>query len=263
MDEIRKPKILSFDLEVSPAVGWFYPPTYETGILKVEERQKLMSFAFQWVGEKRITSVCLQDFSDYADDPRDDRQLVEALHEQMSRADILLGQNSDNFDIKMANYFFIRNDLDPIPPTKSIDTKKIAKRYFRFNNNKLDNLGEELGIGGKTEITHADLWYKCFVEGDEKSWKLLRKYNENDVRITTEIYLKMRGFMRTHPNLARLSGDFDSCPGCGGFNYRIRAYRYTNVSRYHQYSCNDCGIYFSDRRAISETDIEKPKFVVA
>lgn len=259
MDKIKKPKILSFDLEVSPAIGWFYPPTYDTGILKVEERQKLMSFAFQWVGEKRITSVALNDFSDYEKDPRDDRQLVEALHEQMSRADILLGQNSDNFDIKMANYFFIRNNLEPIPPTKSIDTKKIAKRYFRFANNKLDNLGEELGVGGKTEITHADLWYKCFVERDEKSWALMNKYCENDVRITTEIYLKMRGFMRNHPNLARISGDFDSCPGCGGYNYRIRAYRYTNLLKYHQYSCNDCGIFFSDRQAVLDS---KPSFVV-
>lgn len=261
---MRKPKILSFDLEVSPALGWFYPPTYETGILKVEERQKLMSFAFQWVGEERITSVCLEDYSDYSNDPHNDRQLVEALHEQMSRADILLGQNSDNFDIKMANYFFIRNDLEPIPPSKSIDTKKIAKRYFRFANNKLDNLGEELGIGGKTKVTHANIWYDCYMLRDPEAWKLMREYNENDVRITTAIYLKMRGFMRSHPNLTRLTGDFDSCPACGGYNYRIRAYRFTNVSRYHQYSCNDCGIYFSDRKAIVEnTAVQKPKFVVA
>jgi hypothetical protein len=259
--EIRKPKILSFDLEVSPALGWFYPPTYETNILKLVDRQYLMSFAWQWLGDKRIKSLCMPDVDDHYGQ---DMNLVAELHKVMSEADILLGQNSDNFDVKMANYFFIKNDLEPIPPSKCIDTKKIAKRYFRFVNNKLDNLGEELGVGGKTKITQGDIWHDCFVLNDLKAWKLMKKYNENDVRITTEIYLKMRGFMRSHPNLARLTGEFDSCPFCGGFNYRVRAYRTTNIGRYHQYSCNDCQGFFSDRQAISEKDGDiKPKFTIA
>lgn len=264
IQEIKKPRIVSFDLEVSPALGWFYPPTWETGILKIAHRQKLMSFAWQVVGEKKIHALCLADMKGYSKHPQDDKLLTMELHKVMSQADILLGQNSDNFDIKMANYFFIRNDLEPIPPTKSLDTKKIAKRYFRFANNKLDNLGEELGVGGKTKITQGDIWFDCFMLQDKKAWKLMNIYCKNDVRVTTEIYLKMRGFMRQHPNLARLSGEFDSCPGCGGYNYRVRAYRYTTASRYHQYSCNDCQIFFSDRKAISEKEGDnKPQFVVA
>lgn len=259
---IKKPRIVTFDLEVSPALGYFYPPTWETGILKVEERQKLMSFAWQVVGEKKIHSRNLSQTDSYNVDPQNDKLLTMELHEVMSNADILLGQNSDNFDIKMANYFFIKNGLEPIPPTKSIDTKKIAKRYFRFMNNTLDNLGEELGVGGKTEITYKDLWVKAFLEGDKKSWKLMNKYCENDVRVTTEIYLKMRGFMHSHPSLSRISGEWDSCPRCGSYSYRIKAYRTTNTSRYHQFQCNECGGYFSDRKAITENagDI-KPAYV--
>lgn len=263
IQEIKKPRIVSFDLEVAPALGWFYPPTWETGILKTEQRQRLMSFAWQVVGEKKITAMNLSHTDTYKVDPHNDKLLAIELHKVLTDADILLGQNSDNFDIKMANYFFIMNDLEPVPPHKTIDTKKIAKRYFRFANNTLDNLGEELGFGGKTKITYKDLWYDAFILGDKKSWKLMDIYCKNDVDKTTKIYLKMRGFMRSHPNLARLSGEFDSCPGCGGFNYRVRAYRFTTMSRYHQYSCNDCQIFFSDRKAISETAIEKPKFVVA
>lgn len=261
--EIKKPRIVSFDLEVSPALGWFYPPTWETGILKIKERQKLMSFAWQVVGEKKIHALNLSAMDTYKVDPYNDKLLALELHKVMSEADILLGQNSDNFDIKMANYFFIMNDIEPVSPSKSIDTKKIAKRYFKFPNNTLDTLGEELGFGGKTKITYKDLWVDAFLRQDAKSWKLMDIYCKNDVDKTTKIYLKMRGFMRSHPNLARLSGEFDSCPGCGGFNYRVRAYRYTNAGRYHQYSCNDCEMYFSDRLAISETIDNKPKFVVA
>lgn len=260
--EIKKPRIVTFDLEVSPALGYFYPPTWETGILKVKERQKLMSFAWQVVGEKKIHAKNLSQMDTYKVDPYNDKLLAQELHKVMSSADILLGQNSDNFDVKMANYFFIMNDLEPIPPTKYIDTKKIAKRYFRFANNTLDNLGEELGVGGKTQVKHSDIWVQCFLNQDKKMWKLMDEYCKNDVRITTEIYLKMRGFMHSHPSLSRISGEWDSCPRCGGFNHRVKAYRVTNTSRYRQYQCLECNGFFSDRKAISEKDGDvKPTFV--
>ena len=265
MDEeiqsIKKPKIISFDLEVSPALGWFYPPTWETGILKTDQRQKLMSFAYQVVGEKKITGRTLFDMKNYQKDRFDDKALVMELHEVMSSADILLGQNSDKFDVKMANYFFIMNGLDPIPPTKYIDTKKIASRYFKFLNNTLDNLGEELGFGGKTQITYKDLWIPAFLEGDKKSWKLMNDYCKNDVDQTTKIYLKMRPFMHSHPSLSRISGEWESCPRCGSYSYRVKAYRTTNTSRYRQFQCNDCRGFFSERKAITESQGDvKPAF---
>lgn len=259
---IRKPKIISFDLEVSPALGYFYPPTWETGILKVEERQKLMSFAWQVVGERKIHAKNLSQMDTYKVDPRNDKLLTIELHKVMSDADILLGQNSDQFDVKMANYFFIMNGLEPVPPTKYIDTKKIAKRYFRFANNTLDNLGEELGFGGKTKVKHSDIWTDCFLDKDPKSWKMMDKYCKNDVDKTTKIYLKMRPFMHSHPSLSRISGEWNSCPRCGSFSYRLKAYRTTNTSRYHQYQCLECRGYFSDRKAMTENVGDmKPAFV--
>lgn len=258
---IKKARIVSFDLEVAPALGYFYPPTWETRVLKVKERQRLMSFAWQVVGEKKITAHNLSQMDTYKVDPFNDKLLVQKLHEVMSSADILLGQNSDQFDVKMANYFFILNDLEPIPPTKYIDTKKIAKRYFRFMNNTLDNLGEELGFGGKTEITYAHLWVPAYLEQDAKSWRLMDKYCKNDVDKTTKIYLKMQPFMHSHPSLSRITGEYDSCPRCGSYSYRIKAYRTSETARYHQYQCNDCLGFFSDRKAITEKQGDlKPLF---
>lgn len=261
LQPIKKPKIISFDLEVAPALGYFYPPLYETRVLKVKDRQKLMSFAWQEVGSQRIEALNMSQMASYHERPYDDKQLTIELHEVMSQADILLGQNSDQFDVKMANYFFIMNGLEPIPPTKYIDTKKIAKRYFRFMSNSLDNLGEELGFGGKTDITYKDLWVPAFLEQDLEAWKLMNEYCANDVDQTTKIYLKMRGFMHSHPSLSRISGNYDSCPRCGSFTYRVKAYRTTNTSRYRQYQCNECLGFFSDRKALSEEQDVKPEFV--
>lgn len=259
LNTIKKPKIISIDLEVSPALGYFYPPTWETGILKTKERQKLMSFAWQVVGEKKIHALCLYDMDTYKVDPQNDQLLTIELHKIMSSADILLTQNGDAFDIKMANYFFIKNGLEPVPPTKSIDTKKIAKRYFKFPNNTLDTLGDELGVGGKTKTTYKDLWVDAFLHGDKKSWMAMNTYCKNDVRVTTEIYIKMRSYMHSHPSISRISGEWDSCPRCGSYSYKIKSYRTTNTSKYHQYQCDDCHGYFSDRKSI-ENDM-KPKFV--
>ncbi len=221
-----------------------------------------MSFAYQVVGEKKIHAFNLSQMKGYTKGRRDDKQLTEKLHEILSTGDILLGQNSDRFDVKMANYFFIMNGLEPIPPTKYIDTMKIAKKYFRFPDNRLDTLGAELGFGGKTKITYADLWEPAFLRGDKKSWKLMDIYCKNDVDKTTKIYLKMRPFMHNHPSLSRITGDYDSCPTCGGYNFRVKAYRTSNTSRYHQFQCNECNSYFSDRLAITEKQGDtKPKYV--
>ncbi len=261
IQQIKKPRIISFDLEVSPALGYFYPPTWETGILKVMERQKLMSFAYQIVGEKKITAHNMSQYKTYKSDPYDDKEITEELHRVLSSADILLGQNSDQFDVKMANYFFIMNGLTSIPPTKYIDTKKIAKRYFRFANNTLDNLSQELGFAGKTQVKHSDIWQECFLLQNKAMWKKMDVYCKNDVDQTTKIYLKMRGFMRSHPSISRITGEYDSCPRCGGYDYRVKAYRTTNTSRYCQYFCNGCEGYFSDRKAISEKEGDvKPSF---
>lgn len=198
----------------------------------------------------------------YKKNPKDDKQLVAELHKVLSSADILLGQNSDRFDVRMANYFFLLNDLEPIPPVKYIDTKKIASRYFKFMNNTLDNLGKEMGFGGKTQTTYKDLWIPAFLHQDAKSWRLMDIYCKNDVEKTTKIYLKMRPFMHQHPSLSRISGDWDACPRCGGYQHRIKAYRTSNTSRYNQYQCLECLGFFSDRKAITEKDGDnKPKFV--
>lgn len=262
LQDKRKPRMVVFDLEVSPALGYFYPPTWETRVLETVQRQKLMSFAWQVVGEKKITAMNLSHMKGYKKNPQDDKELVTELHKVLSTGDILLGHNSDKFDVRMANYFFLLNDLEPIPPVKYIDTKKIASRYFKFMNNTLDNLGKEMGYGGKTQITYADLWLPAFLNGDAKSWRLMDIYCKNDVEKTTKIYLKMRPFMHQHPSLSRISGDWDSCPRCGGFNHRVKAYRTTNTSRYHQYQCLECLGFFSDRKAITgnEGDV-KPTFV--
>lgn len=259
MKNKKKPIVVFYDLEVSPELFWGYPPRWDTRALKVEERQKLMSFSYKLLGEKRIYHKNLSDMKSYNKDKWDDSELTKELHKVLSEADVIIGHNSVSFDDKMANMFFVANGLPPLPPYKAIDTKRMASRNFRMGSNKLDDLAEFFGLKGKTDEKHSDIWYQCFVEGDKKYWKKMKTYNDQDVKITEQIYMKMRPFMRNHPNFARLSGEWDSCPRCGSIDCRVRAYRYTNVSKYKQYSCNECGGFFSDRKAVRDGD-KKPLY---
>lgn len=263
--KIRKPKILSFDLEIFPSVGMFYPPTWETGIIKTIDRSRLASFAYQWVNlsgsQPKAKARALSDTDTFKVDPLNDALLIRELHKVMSEADILLGHNSDRFDVKYANYFFIQTGLGPLPPQKFIDTVKIAKKYFYYPNNKLDTISKENGHKGKTDKQVSDLWQKCYFESSVKAYRELKKYNIRDVEETTAVYMDMRPWMRNHPNIARISGEWDSCPRCGSYDYRVKAYRTTNTSRYHQYFCNGCKGYFTDRKAITEKQGDmKPLF---
>ena len=260
--EIKKPKILLYDLEVSPELFWGYPPRWQTFAIKVEQRQKLMSFSYKWLGEKKIYHKNLSQMNTYEVDHQNDKLLSLELHKVMSEADVIIGHNSVSFDDRIANMFFVANGIEPLPPHKVIDTKRMAKQNFRYGSNKLDDLAEFFGVKGKSDVKHSDMWYECFVEKNMKMWKLMEKYNNQDVQITEEIYLLMRPFMRNHPSVSRITGEWDSCPRCGSYNYRVKAYRTTNTSRYCQYFCNDCEGYFNDRKAMTEKEGDmKPAFV--
>ena len=179
----------------------------------------------------------------------------------MSEADLVIGHNSDQFDNKMSNMFFVSCGLKPIPQYKTVDTKKVAKRYFRFPSNSLDNLGNYLGLGRKSEVKHSDIWYECFVLGSKKHWKLMAKYNEQDVELTTKLYEKFRPFINNHPNMNRLANEMDLCPKCGSEHLQSRGYRTTNISRYRRYQCQTCGGWCSARLALPKDYDIKPKYV--
>jgi hypothetical protein len=258
----RKPRILIYDIECSPELSWTYPPEWQTSVIRMEDRQKLMSFSYKWYGENKIYHRSLADMPTFDTDHQDDSLLARELHDVMEAADIVMGHNNFSFDNKMANMFFVVNGIEPIPPYKVIDTKRMATSLFKFPSNKLDNLARLFSIKGKTETTIGSLWYKCYVEKDKKAYELLKDYNNQDVIVTEQLYEKMRPFMHQHPSLSRISGEYDSCPRCGGYSFRIKAYRTTNTARYHQYQCNECLGYFSDRKSITEKEGDiKPSYV--
>lgn len=237
-------KILFFDIEISPNLGYSWGK-FEQNIIEFKKQKYLLSFSYMWNGDKKIKNIALCDFPNYKEDMTDDFYLASALHKLFDEADIVVGHNCDSFDIKTAYESFIKHGLKPPSPFRTIDTLKASRKYFKFNSNKLDDLGEYLKLGRKTQHTGFQLWLDC-MSGDKKAWKLMKKYNDQDVRLLYKVYLKLRPWMTTHPALNIMELE-RKCPTCNSNNLQQRGRQFNNTHAYTRFYCNDCGKWSKGR----------------
>lgn len=54
METARKLKVLFLDVEVSANLGWVWNK-YEQNVLEFESEKQIISFAWRWGGEKKLT----------------------------------------------------------------------------------------------------------------------------------------------------------------------------------------------------------------
>lgn len=240
--ETAIPKVLLYDIESSPNIAYIWGK-YECDALGdfIKERQ-VISVAWKWLGEKNVQVLAMPMLPTYKKNPDNNRALVLKLHELMLQADIVVGHNVDAFDDPMSNAEFLIHGLKPPPPHKSVDTLKFARHKFRFNSNKLGDLGQRLGLGKKVHTGGFDLWARC-LRGDPKAWALMMRYNKQDVVLLEKIYLKMRPWMSNHPNMVVQDGDF-GCPACRSKSYQARGRSHFTTGYRHRFECQDCGKWF-------------------
>jgi uncharacterized protein YprB with RNaseH-like and TPR domain len=194
----------------------------------------LMCYAYKWQGESKTHFVSRHDFKTY-------QEFVQSLADLLDSTDIKVAHNGISFDDKMSNRFFVVNGIKPPRPSKSIDTKREAKRHFRFESNTLDDLGDFLNVGRKEKITYAELEEEYLSDNCSKKTKnLMKKYNIQDIAILEKIYNIMLPYMSSHPNLADIYGVDGVCPKCLG---TVRPYGSSprRHGRVKAYICNDCG----------------------
>lgn len=261
--EERKAELLIYDIECTGHLGYSYG-LWDTNIHKVIEYPILLSFSYTWYepGKKPvIVNRALCDYDTFKVDRKNDKLITKELWDLFNRADITLGHNSNQFDDKMARMFFLKHNLPPTSPTKSVDTKRAAKAIGRFGSNSLNSLSDFFGFGQKSQISHADLWWDCLL-GNKKAWKLMKTYNEQDVALTIKLYEKLRPWITNHPNMARLTNKPESCPKCGADDkWESAGWRTTNVTRFRRYRCRECGGYASQRRGADQMEDVKPTYV--
>lgn len=224
-----KAKILLFDIETTPNIAYTWEK-WETNVIAFKEYWKLLCFGYKWLGGKTKVKA-LKDYKE--------KDLVMELWKLFDEADVLVAHNGNNFDIKKANALFLKYNIKPPSPYKKLDTLQVARRYFKFDSNKLNDLGEYLDLGKKINTGGFDLWLGC-MNNDKKAWKKMIQYNKQDVELLEKVYLRMRPFIETHPNIALMEGELLACPNCGSTNINRRGYRYSRVNKFARWRCMDC-----------------------
>ena len=237
------PNILIYDLEVTPTLGWTYG-LYKTNVIKVEQNPSIMSISWRWYGENITKHESL------ATIPRKrgtdaNLALVKLIHSLFDEADVVVAHNANRFDNKVATASFLRYNLAPPSPYKTIDTLAVARNVARFNSNSLNSLGELFGLGSKTKITHGDLWYDCLT-GSGKAWKQLKEYNNQDVDLLYAIYERLRPYIKNHPNLGDITQVDGVCPKCGSSNLERRGFNMRRNGKVQRFQCKSCGGWCSE-----------------
>lgn len=248
----KAPKILIFDIETSPLKAYVWQ-RYKQNVYPDQMLSEwfMLTWSAKWLFESKVMSDKLTAKEVKSED---DKRIVTSLWKLIDEADIIIAHNGDSFDIPRMNSRFIVNGLVPPALFKSVDTKRVAAKNFGFSSNKLSELAKYFGFEGKMD-TDFELWAKC-MDGDEEALEYMRKYNDQDVILLEEIYLKLRPWIRDHPNMGLyMELDKPVCKNCGSSELTyMEKYYYTQTGRFETYRC-ECGAI--GRRRLNSFDKDK------
>lgn len=236
-------RILVIDIERRPMLSYHWAPKvdYIPPSMNVE-RGEIISFAAKWYGERQIV------FRSVHHDGRD--AMLDEAWRLMDEAHILVGYNSQGFDVKHLFEEFAKDWRRPPSPHFDVDLLRAVRARFRFPYNRLDEVCRDLGLETKLANDGWDLWLAC-MNGDDKAWRTMKRYNRQDVVITEQLYDRLRPWIKGHPNVnmfreERVSG----CSRCGSADTEAAGFHYTQTRAYRMFVCNACGSY--DRATHSE-----------
>lgn len=239
-------KILFLDIETAPNVSYTWG-LWEQNISldQLVSPSYMLCFAAKWLGVKKV------EFSSIYKDGRD--QMLNDAYQLMTEADVICHYNGERFDIPVLNKEFVVRGIRPPAPSKQLDLYKVVKKQFAFPSHKLAYVSKALGLEGKAEHAGMDTWTGC-MNGDPASWKVMEKYNKQDVVVLEEVYDKILPWITTHPNV-QLYSDIIGCPTCGGTNLIKEGFEYTQSGKFQRYSCKDCGRWSKSGKRIEGVDL--------
>lgn len=255
---IKNAKVLLLDIETLPAEVYVWRMWDQNiGVEQIISSTCMLGYAVKWLFLPDVYSDILTPEEAVN---KDDQRIVQGLWEYMDSADVVIAHNGRAFDTQYANARFIVHGIPPPSPYKIIDTLYIRKNT-KFDMNNLDYLCRELGLRPKIDAGGFKLWEQCH-RGNKDSLKKMRGYNEGDVLSLEELYVRLRPWLPSHPNLALFVEGKDSvCPRCTHPEMEYVGQYATSVNLFKSYRCLECGAIMRSR--VSDTPRRmKPNLLV-
>ena len=253
----KHPEILLVDIETLPMEGLFWG-LYKQKIpnSNVTKDWSMASWAAKWLYDSDIMSQAVGPKEAIT---RTDKNIIKGLWNLMDKADIIIAHNAIKFDVRKMNARFFLNGLGPPLPYQVIDSLRHSQRNFAFSSYALDYLNKILDNSEKIK-TEYGLWKRCVGHGNKPGSRVspsrqkealtfMMKYNRQDIVALEELYIELRPWMKSHPNLGLYYDsveDTQRCTNCGDTNITWKGTYVTPMNRYKAWRCK-CGAVGRDR----------------
>lgn len=238
--EWSKMKKLYIDIETAPNVSMTWGLFNQNVSLdQIVESGYTLCWAAKWEHEKTVM------FSSVHGDGA--KKMLKQVHDLLCEADVVVHYNGTNFDMPILNKEFVKYGLLPPTPYQQVDLLRTVRRRFRFTSNKLDYVAEFLGLGNKLPHKGMSLWVGC-MHGDESAWRIMERYNKQDVKLLPKLYHVLLPWIQNHPNMGLYSEVLDKdgnhveqCPNCGSTHLVKNGMEHLATQSYQRFKCAECG----------------------
>lgn len=233
-------KILHLDIETAPHVvhvwGLF---NQNVSIKQVIDSGYTMCWAAKWEGDRNVMFSSILETTP--------RRMVVKIHNLIGEANAVVHYNGNKFDMPTLNKEFLIHELGPPAPYKNIDLYRVCRQTIKVPSYKMDYIVQMLGLGGKVHHKGHQLWIDC-MKKDPASWREMKRYNIQDVRLLEKLYHKLMAWIQVHPNQNVYNDDgVRVCVNCGSNHVNQKAWHYTGLGKYKRYRCMDCGKWMRGR----------------
>jgi|GEM_PF-5368127 len=255
MKQPRKPKILIYDLE-------FCATQTFKGDLRIDPGF-IFCFGYKELGSPRAKTISILDYPGRTS--IDDSNLVREIGKILQDVDLHVFQFGKRCDFKFIQTKLLKHGF-PLLSNKytAFDTCEYARRYLGLKSNSLAALATFFNLDESKMHLPADTWLLANA-GNELAIRRIARRCESDVRITEEIYLRLRPLVTDHPPIHSIStleelGVAERpklCQCCGEVgSFSAQGPRPLKTKIMQQWKCRRCGAWVS-----TELKVPKPEKV--
>lgn len=196
-------KILIYDIETSriPALVWWTGKQYVSHDQLTGEA-KIITIAYKWLGDDKVNVLTWDDGCD--------KQLLNDFLAIYNSADMVVGQNNDNFDNRWINARAAKYGFNVNTFVRSFDIQKETKRLFRLPSYSMKYIAKYFGLELKGEHEGIKMWDKIQFGTQEEKKEYLQKmvdYNVQDIVVTEEMFLYLRKYMGHKMHFGTINGE--------------------------------------------------------
>jgi DNA polymerase elongation subunit (family B) len=231
----QEPRVLLYDIEVSPCQGWFWRTGKSViGAHQIRRPGKIICIAYKFSDEDKIHSL-------QWDSKQSDEKMVKEFYKIADKADIIVGHNGDSFDKKWINTRLAYYHHPTLRHIDTEDTLKQCRKEFNMPSFRLDYICKFFKIPGKLS-TSSSLWEDVVFENDKQALKDMVKYCENDVLILDALWKRIHPFVKNKINYNSYI-DKPVCSSCGSLDIHCNGTRKAGMTTWQHYYCKAHGGY--------------------